>query len=119
MSKTFMYAVSLTSFCLLGAALAQADDHKKRGWIDISNDTELFDKNCDYKVWLTEEGVWRETWYLEAFDAENAFYTINRESSSWSNEDDFYALNYKDKTKFLTRENSIDVVPFKLCIHDK
>lgn len=119
MSRVLLSAVCAASLLALNASPVVADEHKKRGWIDISNDQELFDKNCDYKVWLTEEGEWRETWYLEAFDAENAFYTINRESSTWSNEDDFYALNYKDKTKFLTGDNSIDVVPFKLCIHLK
>ncbi len=119
MSRTLINLLCLTTLFLFGSGTALADKHEKRSWTDISDDKEPFDKNCDYKVWLTEDGEWRETWYLEAFDAENAFYTISRQSSSWSNEDDFYALNYKDKTKFLTRENSIDVVPFKLCIHPK
>ena len=119
MPHTLLKAICATSLLAFSATITFADEHKNTGWIDISDDKEMFDKHCDYKVWLTEDGEWRETWYLEAFDAENAFYTITRESSIWSNEDDFYALSYKDKTKFVTGENSIDVVPFKLCIHNR
>jgi len=96
-----------------------AEGYSRAQWVDISNDKNLFDKKCDYKVWVLEEKEWRETWYLEAFDSENAFYTINRQSSAWSDTDYFYALNYKNKTKFLIGENFIDVVPFALCLTAK
>jgi hypothetical protein len=101
------------------ASLAMAGEYSRAQWVDISKDKGLFDKNCDYKVWVLEDKEWRETWYLEAFDSENAFYTINRQSSVWSDRDDFYALNYKNKTKFLTGENAIDVVPLALCLKAK
>lgn len=106
--------ILLTTLC---SSYAIAGDHARAKWIDISGDKELFDKNCDYKVWLLEEKEWRETWYLEAFDAQNAFYTINRQSSTWNDKDDFYALNYKDKTKFLIGDNYIEVTPFALCLN--
>jgi hypothetical protein len=96
-----------------------AGEYSRAQWVDISNNKDVFDKNCDYKVWVLEEKEWRETWYLEAFDSENAFYTISRQSSTWSDKDYFYALNYKDKTKFLIGENSINVVPFALCLTAK
>ena len=126
MVEKIMFQKTLASFCLLSMlsvtpALAMADGHghTRSKWIDISDDKNLFDKNCDYKVWLLEKKEWTETWYLEAFDAQNAFYTINRQSSSWSETDAFYALNYKDKTKFLIGENYIDVVTFSLCLKHK
>jgi len=103
----------------LGSNYVIATDHPRAKWVDISGDKRFFDKNCDYKVWLIEDGEWRETWYLEAFDAQNAFYTINRQSSTWSDRDDFYALNYKDKTRFLVGDSHINVVPFALCLNTK
>jgi len=113
--------------CLLGCVLFQiassglaiAGDHSRAQWVDISDDKSMFDKNCDYKVWVIEDEKWRETWYLEGFDAENAFYTINRQSSVWRDKDAFYALNHKEKRKFLLGENFIDVVTFALCIPAK
>lgn len=119
MFKKRFCSILLSTLVSLSASYSMADDHSRAKWLDISGDKELFDKNCDYKVWLLEDKVWRETWYLEAFDAENAFYTINRQSSSWNPKDDFYALNYKDKTKFLIGENFIEVVPFALCLNTK
>jgi hypothetical protein len=111
----------LVSLCLLpvlsfasGASLA--GEYSKSKWTDITSDTNPFDKNCDYKVWVLEDNEWNETWYLEAFDAENAFYTINRQSTSWSDNDAFYALNYKDKSKFMIGENFIKVQTFSLCL---
>lgn len=118
MFKKFLYSVFLSTF-LFGSATTLADGHTRSKWVDISNDKNLFDKNCDYKVWVLEDKEWRETWYLEAFDAENAFYTISRQSTSWSDADAFYALNHKDKTKFLIGENAIDVVTFALCLPTK
>jgi hypothetical protein len=111
----------LCSSCLvvlisLWSAFAVAGGHGKSKWIDISEDANYFDKNCDYKVWVLQDNEWTETWYLEAFDAENAFYTINNQSSSWSETDAFYALNYKDKSKFLIGEKYIDVRTFSLCL---
>lgn len=117
MFKKRVCSVLLTTLVSIGSGLALADDHARAKWVDISNDKNFFDKNCDYKVWLIEEGAWRETWYLEAFDAENAFYTINRQSSTWFDRDDFYALNYKDKTRFLVGDNYIQVIPFALCLN--
>ena len=117
MIQKLIYSLCLVSFLIANSVNVMADGHKKNKWIDISHDKNHFDKHCDYKVWVLEEKEWRETWYLEAFDSENAFYTINRQSSVWSDKDDFYALNYKDKTKFLTGEdNYIDVIPFALCL---
>ena len=111
-------SLMLVTLVFIGSNYSMADNHARAKWVDISSDKNLFDKNCDYKVWLIEEGEWRETWYLEAFDAQNAFYTINRQSSTWFDRDDFYALNYKDKTKFLVGDNnSIEVVPFALCLN--
>ena len=113
-------AVLLSTLVSVGASTSFAGDHARANkWVDISDDKNLFDKNCDYKVWLLEEKEWRETWYLEAFDAQNAFYTINRQSSTWNDKDDFYALNYKDKTKFLIGDNFIEVIPFELCLNRK
>jgi len=113
-----LYSLSLITFLFASSSSVMADGHKKNRWVDISKDKKLFNKNCDYKVWVLEGKEWRETWYLEAFDSENAFYTINRQSSIWSNQDDFYALNYKDKTKFLTGDdNFIDVIPLALCLN--
>jgi hypothetical protein len=117
MFQKLVYSLCLAS--LFSASAAMADGHAKSKWVDISNDKQPFNKHCDYKVWVLEDKEWRETWYLEAFDSENAFYTINRQSSVWSDRDDFYALNYKDKTKFLTGENFINVVPFALCLMKK
>jgi len=108
------------ALCLiLASASTLAGGHAPSKWIDISDDTAPFDKHCDYKVWVMEEGKWAETWYLEAFDAENAFYTINRQSSVWKDSDSFYALNHKDKRKFLIDENHIDVKTFALCLNSK
>ncbi len=108
----------LTMSCLSAASgLVLADGHTRSKWTDISNDKNYFDKNCDYKVWVMQDGEWSETWYLEAFDAENAFYTISRQSTTWSDTDAFYALNYQDKSKFLIGENFIDVVTFSLCLN--
>ncbi len=119
MLKKVLCAVSVAGLLLGSFNQAVADDHKKSRWVNISKDTNHFNKNCDYKVWVLEDKKWRETWYLEAFDAENAFYTINRQSSIWHDRDDFYALNYKDKTKFLIGEHHVDVIPFSLCLkHD-
>ncbi|WP_231882858.1 hypothetical protein, partial [Oleiphilus sp. HI0132] len=106
----------LVCVLVFGSGSVLADKHGRSQWVDISSDKKPFNKNCDYKVWVLEDKEWAETWYLEAFDSENAFYTINRQSSIWSDKDDFYALNYKDKTKFLTGENFIEVVPFALCL---
>lgn len=117
MFKKRICSILLGALVSISASYSIADDHSRSKWIDISNDKELFNKNCDYKVWLLEDKVWRETWYLEAFDAQNAFYTINRQSSTWNDKDDFYALNYKDKTKFLIGKNFIEVVPFALCLN--
>lgn len=118
MLQKLLYSLCLACFLAVSAGSAMADEHKRNMWVDISNDKKPFDKNCDYKVWVLEGKEWRETWYLEAFDSENAFYTINRQSSTWSDQDDFYALNYKNKTKFLTGENNfIDVIPFALCLN--
>ncbi|MFT7186742.1 MAG: hypothetical protein ACI84K_002146 [Pseudohongiellaceae bacterium] len=119
MSQKLLYSFCLMVFLSAGSNLVMAGEYSRAQWVDISNDKNLFDKKCDYKVWVLEENKWRETWYLEAFDSENAFYTINRQSSTWSDKDYFYALNYKDKTKFLIGENSIDVVPFALCLSVK
>jgi len=99
--------------------MVMADVQSQAQWVDISDDKKVFDKNCDYKVWIIEDKKWRETWYLEGFDSENAFYTINRQSSLWINKDAFYALNHKDKRKFLIGENFIDVVTFALCLPAK
>lgn len=118
LQKTFVSTCLLV--CLsLGSSLVVADEHSKSKWVDISQDKNQFDKNCDYKVWVLENGEWAETWYLEAFDAENAFYTINRLSSGWTNEDSFYALSYKDKSKFFIEDNFIDVKTFSLCLKHK
>lgn len=118
MLQKLFYSLCLITFLFANATNVAADGHKKNKWIDISKDKGNFNKNCDYKVWVLEDKEWRETWYLEAFDSENAFYTINRQSSTWSDQDDFYALNYKDKTKFLTGENNfIEVTPFALCLN--
>jgi hypothetical protein len=116
-----MLQKTLASLCFilcfsLSSGVAVADGHSKSKWVDISKDTKPFDKNCDYKVWVLENGEWAETWYLEAFDAENAFYTINRLSSGWTDKDAFYALNHKDKSKFLIDDNFIDVKTFSLCL---
>ena len=119
MSQKLLYSLCLVFFLSASSSLVMAGGYSRAQWVDISNNKNLFDKNCDYKVWVLEEKKWRETWYLEAFDSENAFYTINRQSSLWSDRDDFYALNYKDKTKFLIGENFIDVVPFALCLTAK
>ncbi|MFT5717374.1 MAG: hypothetical protein ACI9T7_001565 [Oleiphilaceae bacterium] len=119
MFQKFLYSLCLVCFLSANSNVLMAGDHPKAKWIDISKDKNFFNKNCDYKVWVLEDKEWRETWYLEAFDSENAFYTINRQSSVWSEKDYFYALNYKDKTKFLIGENSIDVVPFSLCLNTK
>jgi len=119
MFQKFLSVFFLVSFLSASSSVVLAGGHSRAHWVDISNDKKLFDKNCDYKVWVLEEKKWRETWYLEAFDSENAFYTINRQSSIWSDRDDFYALNYKDKTKFMTGENFIEVVPFSLCLTAK
>lgn len=119
MFKKPFYSILLIILVTVSSSYSMAKDHSRAKWIDISDDKELFNKNCDYKVWLLEEKEWRETWYLEAFDAQNAFYTINRQSSTWNDRDDFYALNYKDKTKFLIGDNFIDVIPFALCLNTK
>ena len=118
MRQKLLYSLCLITFLFANSNSVLADAHKKNKWLDISKDKNLFNKNCDYKVWVLEDKKWRETWYLEAFDSENAFYTINRQSSVWSDQDDFYALNYKDKTKFLTGDdNFIDVKAFALCLN--
>ena len=119
-----MFRKLLCSLCivliqLVSSGLVMAGGHSSAQWIDISDDKSMFDKNCDYKVWVIEDKKWRETWYLEGFDAENAFYTINRQSSVWSDKDAFYALNHKEKRKFLIGENFIDVVTFALCLPAK
>lgn len=119
MFQKLLCSLCLVAFLSTGSSIVIAGEHSRTQWVDISTDKKPFDKNCDYKVWVLEEKQWRETWYLEAFDSENAFYTINRQSSVWSDRDDFYALNYKDKTKFLTGENFIDVTPFALCLMNK
>jgi len=106
-------------FLSASSSFVIAKEYSRAQWLDISNDKNFYDKNCDYKVWVLEDKEWSETWYLEAFDRENAFYTINRQSSVWNDRDDFYALNYKDKTKFLVGENFIKVVPFALCLTAK
>lgn len=111
--------ISLVTLLFLGSSLAFSGGHSKSQWKDISQDKNHFDKNCDYKVWVLEDNEWVETWYLEAFDSENAFYTINRQSSVWNDKDDFYALNYKDKTKFLIGDNFVKVVTFALCLNAK
>lgn len=117
MFQKFLISFCLVSFVSIGSSQVLADEKTKSKWVDISKDTQHFDKKCDYKVWVIEDKKWRETWYLEAFDAENAFYTINRQSSAWNDRDDFYALNHKDKTKFLIGDNHIDVVTFALCLN--
>ncbi|MDX1453698.1 MAG: hypothetical protein R3183_14190 [Oleiphilaceae bacterium] len=116
--KLFLPLVALTLFSTLSAGVL-ADGHKRSKWVDITNDKNHFDKNCDYKVWVLEDKEWNETWYLEAFDAENAFYTINRHSTSWNDKDAFYALNYQDKSKFLIGEKHVDVRTFSLCLNAK
>ncbi len=116
MFQKLLYSFFLVSLLSAYSSTTLSQEYSRAQWVDISKDKKHFDKNCDYKVWVLEEKEWQETWYLEAFDSENAFYTINRQSSVWSDRDDFYALNYKDKTKFLTGENFIEVVPFSLCL---
>lgn len=116
MLHKYLYSLCLVFLLSAGSGLVIAKEHSRAQWVDVSQDKKLFDKNCDYKVWVLEGKEWRETWYLEAFDGENAFYTINRQSSMWNDKDDFYALNYKDKTKFLIGENFINVVTFALCL---
>ena len=117
MFQKLLFSLCIIAFLFANSSVVNAGGHSKNKWIDISKDKNHFNKNCDYKVWVLEDKEWRETWYLEAFDSENAFYTINRQSSVWSDRDDFYALNYKDKTKFLTGESFIDVIPFALCLN--
>lgn len=119
MFQKFLYSLFLVSFLSANASLATAEGYKRAQWVDISQDKNVFDKNCDYKVWVLEDKEWRETWYLEAFDSNNAFYTINRQSSVWNDRDFFYALNHKDKTKFMIGDTFIDVVPFALCLAAK
>lgn len=116
-----MFQKALVSCCValcmsVSSGMVMAGGHSKSQWVDVSKDTKPFDKNCDYKVWVLEEGEWSETWYLEAFDAQNAFYTISRQSSTWSETDAFYALNHKDKSKFLIQDNFIDAKTFALCL---
>lgn len=117
MSLKHILPLSLVVMLTITSGLSYAGGHARSKWVDISDDKNFFDKNCDYKVWVLEDKEWNETWYLEAFDAENAFYTINRQSTSWSKEDAFYALNYTDKTKFLIGENFINVKTFSLCLN--
>lgn len=119
MLQKFILPFCLASSLSIVPGMVSADTPSSNKWVDISQDKNLFDKNCDYKVWVLEDKKWSETWYLEAFDAENAFYTINRQSSVWNDRDDFYALNYNDKTKFLIGENFVEVVPFALCLPTK
>jgi len=119
MYRKLLCLLCLMLFQILSTGSVIAGDHSTAQWVDISDDKSMFDKNCDYKVWIIEDKKWRETWYLEGFDAENAFYTINRQSSLWSDKDAFYALNYKEKRKFLIGDNFIDVVSFALCLPDK
>lgn len=116
MIQKALFSCCLALILSLSSGVALAGGHSKSKWVDITKDTENFSKSCDYKVWVLEDGNWSETWYLEAFDAENAFYTISRQSSTWSEIDAFYALNYKDKSKFLIQENFIDVRTFALCL---
>lgn len=116
MSRKLVFSFVLLSFLSAASGTLMADGHAKRQWVDISDDKNMFDKNCDYKVWVLEDNKWNETWYLEAFDAENAFYTISRQSTVWHDEDAFYALNYKDKSKFLIGEKHVDVRTFSLCL---
>ena len=116
MKKNLFRKVCLLPILCGLSQVSLAAEYQRSQWTDISQDTKFFDKNCDYKVWVLEKGEWNETWYLEAFDKENAFYTINRDSSSWTKEDAFYALNYRDKTKFLIGDNYIDVNTFSLCL---
>jgi len=117
MPLTLLRSFILLSFLTASSGLVLAGEHARSKWVDISDDKNFFDKNCDYKVWVMQDGEWSETWYLEAFDAENAFYTISQQSSTWSDTDAFYALNYQDKSKFLIGENFIDVVTFSLCLN--
>jgi len=120
MSLKHLYPLCLVFFLSFTSSQVMAGvEHPHAKWVDISNDKNFFDKNCDYKVWTLEGKKWSETWYLEAFDSENAFYTINRQSSLFNDRNDFYALNYKDKTKFLIGETSINVVTFALCLNAK
>jgi len=119
MFRKVLCSLGFVLFQTVSSGLAIAGDHSRAQWVDISDDKSMFDKNCDYKVWVIEDEKWRETWYLEGFDAENAFYTINRQSSVWRDKDAFYALNHKEKRKFLLGENFIDVVTFALCLPAK
>ena len=119
MSLKLLCAFCIVLFQFVSTGSVMAEGHSRTHWVDISDDKNKFDKNCDYKVWIIEDKKWRETWYLEGFDDENAFYTINRQSSLWSDKDAFYALNHKEKRKFLIGENFIDVVTFALCLPDK
>lgn len=115
MRQMSLTLVSIVSFLFFSAGVL-ADGHSRSSWVDISDDKKPFDKHCDYKVWVIEDGEWTETWYLEAFDSENAFYTINRNSTVWNDTDAFYALNFEDKRKFLIGEKHIDVKTFALCL---
>lgn len=118
MSTKFL-TIFASIVCLALSSSIVSAGGQSRSWTDITKDKNYFDKNCDYKVWVLEDNNWSETWYLEAFDAENAFYTINRQSTSWSKEDAFYALNYEDKSKFLIGDNFIEVMTFSLCLGTK
>jgi len=116
MFRKILCLLCIVSFQLVSSGMVAAGSLSKAQWVEISDDKNQFDKNCDYKVWVIEDKKWRETWYLEGFDSENAFYTINRQSSLWTDKAAYYALNHKDKRKFLIGDNFIDVVTFALCL---